>query len=61
MDEVVFYLHGHIIPNDIDPSFTTCYTKLSHIAQRIVTKGAKFSKVSSWTTVALPEVESIKG
>lgn len=58
MDEYVFDLHGHIIPNYIDPSFTTCYTKLSHIAQRIVTNGAKFSKAPSWTTVALLEIES---
>ncbi|XP_058180152.1 protein FAR1-RELATED SEQUENCE 5-like [Rhododendron vialii] len=58
VDENVFDLHGDIIPNDIDPSLTICYSGLSQIVQRIVSKGSKFPKVSSLTEVGLLKLEA---
>ncbi|XP_026398732.1 protein FAR1-RELATED SEQUENCE 5-like [Papaver somniferum] len=57
-NEVVFDASGDLIPNDNDPSATQCYSELSHISQRIVSKCCSQSKeLFDLTKLSLLRVE----
>jgi len=49
---------GEIIPNDNDPMLTTHYSELSHISQRIVSKGSRCIDIFSLSKSLLLEVEA---
>ncbi|KAI3870848.1 hypothetical protein MKX03_013739 [Papaver bracteatum] len=57
-NEAVFDTSGDLIPNDNDPSATECYSELSHISQRIVTKCcSKSTKLFDFTKSLMLGVE----